>query len=125
MSREIKFRAWDKFKDVPDMVYFDLDILQEGKTVLIGSIVDTELMQYTGLKDKNGTPIFEGDVVRENTEAFGKSDLHYIVGFDRGRFTLTEIGSGYDRLGIWNVNHNMEVIGNVFESPELLSSDNK
>ena len=71
-------------------------------------------MQFTGLLDKNSVEIYEGDLVKEDG-----SELVYKVGFDRGHFTLTDIKSGYDRLGIWNVHNHMKIIGNIWESSHL------
>lgn len=142
--RQIKFRAWDK--ENKKMLHFanennEVDHCSEYNELTFSwdwkrdgakepsfgdldmSYTEVELMQFTGLLDNHGKEIYERDIVRENTEAFGVSKLMYVVGFERGHFTLTEIGSGYDRMGIWNVNTNMEIIGNIYENPELLPTN--
>ena len=97
--REIKFRAWDKSKKkIVDVVMIDFS----------KNISMVELMQFTGLYDKNGKEIYEGDIVET---PFG-------------------IGRVFDRLGCWFVETqkelgyfascDLEVIGNLYENPELL-----
>jgi uncharacterized phage protein (TIGR01671 family) len=139
--REIKFRAWDK---KTNKVMYEVQLLEfkeAGGGISacwtdgvdfdngdeLNNLGDLVLMQYTGLKDKKrtkeypeGQEIYEGDIVDEYSPNGRRYDLRYRVGFGRGHFTLTEIGGGYDKLGIWNVHKELEVIGNIYENPELL-----
>lgn len=71
------------------------------------------LMQYTGLKDKNGKDIYEGDILSyKGMHRVGNGVS--IVSFDDGSFMIGEDIASKD----WAVEH--EVIGNIFENPELL-----
>lgn len=115
-QREIKFRAWDKankrmLRDVP------------AGGAHRGSPTLTHL-QYTGLKDRNGTEIYEGDVVvrwwrykRKNDYAWIRQ--HHATKVIAWRESSTGVGwnigkgEGGESRGEW------EVIGNVFENPEL------
>ncbi len=88
------------------------------------------LMQATGLKDKNGKLIFEGDVVREeyeNLEGNIEYDNHLVV-FEHGAFQLALNGNKNNLeimccfKGEENQNLELEIIGNRFETPELLNN---
>jgi uncharacterized phage protein (TIGR01671 family) len=109
--REIKFRAWDKEKKRMSTMYgFSLGI-QGNITADYGNV----LMQYTGLHDKNGTEIFEGDIVvdKENGELLQ-------VKWNRGAWECwkCEYDDYIDLL--FELNNYIEVIGNIYQNPELL-----
>lgn len=88
--------------------------------------VDPETIgQYTGLKDKNGREIFEGDVVRFAQYGFGKTFLLTSpVEFDGGMFEVItrDVTDSPQRCALCHINNSwdVEVIGNIYEYPELL-----
>jgi uncharacterized phage protein (TIGR01671 family) len=130
MSREIKFRAWDKREKY--MAYDVHDIYDDNKLHpcrSFGEVLtekmdyETEelrfkVMQYTGLKDKNGTEIYEGDVV----EVLGYYQRYFVVEYLTNSFKLLDGKDGFiGEICYWN---GVEVIGNRFENPELLEDSN-
>jgi uncharacterized phage protein (TIGR01671 family) len=101
MSREIKFRDYELVENV--MRYFTLDTYDRYEHDCFGNI-----MQFTGLKDKNGIEIYEGDIL----------DTKCVVSFNDGMFGI------FDKHNYMGLNSYMskfrEVIGNIYENPELL-----
>lgn len=77
--------------------------------------------QFTGLKDKNGKDIFEGDV--QATYEHGTGNLKQAVVFDNGSFCVSHKFSLINELRGWKRDY-LEVIGNIHENPELLSHAN-
>lgn len=123
--REIKFRAWDRKgkrmlqRAVPGTVtYFDDNGNAEA--------ADCDVMQYTGLKDKNGKDVFEGDIIRFTVPS-GKVQTAEVVWYeDKLKFCKTLVGrTKYSGLTNPKRKHvNFEVIGNIYENPELLPATN-
>ena len=121
MKREIKFRAWvANRKMVTD--FHSIELFHNGKhhvnTTTISHYDEKSiLMQYTGLKDKNGVEIYESDIL-ENPQ--GRKG---IVKFEDGGFIIE---SKRDETTIWTTKidkgflKNKKVIGNIHENPELL-----
>ena len=153
MNRKIKFRVWDRalnkmitqenVKGLLDTVntgdyytdytysreewypaYDILTIFDYFEDIQDRYIEDTstkrfELMQYTGLHDKNGKEIYEGDIVKikYRDEDIGKVIYEY-NGFS---IDVTNMNKNYGRVDF--VNYFMEVIGNIYENPELLGGE--
>jgi len=123
--KEIKFRAWDNQEQkmfFPSRIDFDCD----GATIMCGKNYcndDLEfdwfgnsktLMQYTGLKDKNGVEIYEGDIM-----VYDKlSPSYYVVKCIDNSFVLDGNVTFVERLYF----KEREVIGNIYENKELLNA---
>ena len=119
--REIKFRVWDTmtkqmiYNVFPrnshgDVVSFDYDINPHGTLIFV------ELMQFTGLFDKNRKEIYEGDIVRLPNEDI--CEIQYKADWDYSGFLAISVTKlyGTESYKYWSG----KVIGNVYENPELL-----
>jgi len=135
--RDIKFRAWDERHN--EMVYSDKDdcFYINTKGVLFmyripmseSGLVEEyyksyDAMQFTGLKDKNGVDIYEGDILKVNN-AFIQ-----VVSLEPKTTTSQGHGEGFFSVGLliadgYGDTHEGElrVIGNIYENPELIEKD--
>lgn len=122
--REIKFRAWDNVQEVMlsvENIDFrnDLITFNEDDNSLTDTFEMITLMQYTGMKDKNGKEIYEGDIV-------GSLCMRAEVIFEDGSFRfkwldkITKRVRKYNEPMFKNTNIVFEVIGNIYENKELL-----
>ena len=114
--REIKFRAWAYASKV--IFYPDSDEGWELKNGVITPLFNTMLMQFTGLHDKNGKEIYEGDLIRTYI------NLIFVVKFTMGAFWIEWISKSESEdmaLQLLSAkNKSSVVIGNIYENPELL-----
>lgn len=123
MNREIKFRCFNegtgKMIDLYKITPLALDANLNSDGLFIPFKEGYKLMQFTGLHDKNGKDIYEGDIVRPNPMHI-TCDCQVI--FKEGAFMLKTIvhsQAHFLRKEVWNA---CEVLGNQYESPELINN---
>ena len=138
MKRKIEFRVWDK-EQKRMLSHKLIDQYEKDGYVLWGDLFSgkdktAEIMQFTGLKDSNKVKIYEGDIVTVNGNTYSaKLNKNYMITFIDGAFCVTARNMG-DSLNnsitirdlmfqAENANHNLiiNVIGNIYENPELLN----
>lgn len=123
-----KFRAWDK--ELQTML--DVSLIDFKKGILVGehwkfgktnfmSFDEIELMQSTGLKDKNGQEIFEGDVVRQvRTQPTTENEIIIgVVTMIEGAWLIMNDGEQLASY-LWSETDINEIIGKIYENSELL-----
>ena len=121
-----KFRAWDK--ETKEMFKDTFAITESGQVVIVEQdfVTDTPdyvfaghlaIMQSTGLEDKNGKEIFEGDIVKMSKDVSVDTTYYEVVRRRGGAYSLESKQHGCD---LWIRHTDCEIIGNIYENPELL-----
>lgn len=141
-KREIKFRAWLQLTKKMMFMHDPLEIKgacppcliwnEDGSACLLefeaGVNPDYDsaiLMQYTGLKDKNGKEIYDGDIIKiekQWADHIGSGRLNCLVGYKDGApmFGRSDVDPYYMNSYLWITTAQCEVIGNVHETKNLL-----
>lgn len=128
--RKIKFRAFLKTKKMMVDIY-DISLnpayiigFSNDEYVGISNIIDDfELMQFTGLYDKNGKEIYEGDIIKytnnqKGVYEIGKKMKGFIVFNEYNQCYLSK--NNFQKDMNWQYAENIKVIGNIYENPELI-----
>lgn len=145
--REIKFRG--KLSNSGKWAYGNLNINKVGTIIITpdetvlgtyGRVEKETIGQYTGLQDKNGTEIYEGDIVTGTKYPFMENEKQNYIGIvvfyeDAAQFGYEYKCVNKEKRGISNGINNefaanknliceeLEVIGNIYDNPELLKED--
>ena len=119
-----KFRAWDNWRkrmSVVDRIYIDTEgvRLYDDFGEYWRDFRDVKLMQSTGLKDKNGKEIFEGDIVKMSKDVYSEPTYYEVVRHRGGAYRLDSKQHGCE---LWLRHTDCEVVGNVYENRELLEA---
>ena len=120
-----RFRAWLKKKQEMDneidhisWLEDELYCIGDGITYMV-SAEDLVLMQSTGLADKNGKEIFEGDIVKMSKDVYSESTYYEVVRHYGGAYRLESKQHGCE---LWLRHTDCKVVGNVYEKKELLDA---
>lgn len=136
MEKNYKFRAWDGKRMTTSGIMFNTSTgcLEVPTQASFGGVLTTpyKLMQYTGLKDRNGKEIYEGDLLNIGVIEFGFVTDHdnklvkYEVCLFGVEYVLyrTDLKLDWGRLSrIEEIMWQCEICGNIYETPELLQTN--
>src|SRR6266487_1056603 len=125
---EFKFRAWHKTQKA--FMYFELGELDDSMITKVEDgwyLEDCELMQYIGCKDKNEKEIFEGDIVVTENEQQGEypveDTFRGVVTYQDAMFKIVQLHNTYTPCLKNYTIVSIEIIGNIYENPELLNKE--
>jgi len=118
MSREIKFRVWNKIRNIfivqgMNIIEFQEDAAMSLELPYMMSEEGTVIQQFTGLQDKNGKEIYEGDILKFNN---GKNNLSEVI-YKLSSFYVCGINFGAN-WWLEEYNDSYEVVGNILENKQ-------
>ena len=118
MNREIKFRAWNEVSE--KMLNWNEFLNTNMKNTFIApESTGLILMQYTGLHDKNGKEIYEGDILK----SIQWNNIYLVKYIGTAFYLCRKRNKGFNKITTWNNTEKSEIIGNIYDNPELLGSE--
>ena len=125
--RVIKFRAWYK-GEMHEVYSFHLSAgmvtISLPRFPFVQDVVSDTVMEYTGLSDKNGKEIYEGDVVKWWVNNITRTSPVEYVEQQASFWMMKDIDSGHSVINDW-MRGEYEIIGNIHENPELINTGTK
>ena len=120
--RKIKFRFYSEVHN--EMISWDKINKNHLHHYLSGKIDNVKSMQFTGLKDKNQKEIYEGDIIKGvGVTSYNKSVIRRVAFDDASaRFGLSDVNRNITFEPLKWISFPLEIIGNIYENPELLES---
>lgn len=118
-QRKIKFRIWDGIDFTTAEFLKQIELSPRGNhfiPLLLNGFTENDkfiIQEFTGLKDKKGKEIYEGDILNVNPKWVAYKNKNKLVTFDKGQFLL-------DNLRLYEYCSGYEIVGNIFQNPELL-----
>ncbi len=117
MNREIKFRMWNDCDK--KMIHWNELLEKNLANIFTIPSYNKWLMQYTGLKDKNRKEIYVGDILK----SIQWNDIYLVKHIGTAYYLCRKGKNGFNKITTWNNAEKSEVIGNIYDNPELLGGE--